>query len=248
MVRQRGFWIPANLHTDRLRSVPPGYIYQVIKNGYGAMPDHGDQIPVNDRWAIVAYLRALQLSRDANVSDVPPDVASAAWSKMTTSTYYPSPELHDDLSRWLRPALGIGIALSAASVIGAFFSPGDFFRSYLMGYLFWLGLTLGSLGIVMMQYLTAGAWGIMTRRTLESATRTLPLLALLFIPIAFGIPRLYDWAHPNLVQHEYVLRHRAVYMNPTMFIVRAIDLLLDLDDLHLFPEPLVRRAGRARRP
>lgn len=41
MVRQRGFWIPANLHTDRLRSVPPGYIYQVIKNGYGAMPDHG---------------------------------------------------------------------------------------------------------------------------------------------------------------------------------------------------------------
>ncbi len=73
MVRQRGFWIPANLHTDRLRSVPPGYIYQVIKNGYGAMPDHGDQIPVDDRWAIVAYLRALQLSRDANISDVPPD-------------------------------------------------------------------------------------------------------------------------------------------------------------------------------
>lgn len=74
MVRQRGFWIPANLHTDRLRSVPPGYIYQVIKNGYGAMPDHGDQIPVNDRWAIVAYLRALQLSRDANISDVPPEL------------------------------------------------------------------------------------------------------------------------------------------------------------------------------
>jgi hypothetical protein len=140
---------------------------------------------------------------------------------MTSATYYPSPELRDDLGRWLRPALGIGIALSAASVIGAFFSPGDFFRSYLMGYLFWLGLTLGSLGIVMMQYLTAGAWGIMTRRTLESATRTLPLLVLLFIPIAFGIPSLYGWAHPNLVQHEYVLRHRAIYMNPTMFIVRA---------------------------
>lgn len=74
MVRQRGFWIPANLHTDRLRSVPPGYIYQVIKNGYGAMPDHGDQIPVNDRWAIVAYVRALQLSRNAKLSDVPASV------------------------------------------------------------------------------------------------------------------------------------------------------------------------------
>lgn len=71
MVRQRGFWIPANLHTDRLRHVAPGYIYQVIKNGYGAMPDHGDQIPVRDRWAIVAYVRALQLSRNAQLSDVP---------------------------------------------------------------------------------------------------------------------------------------------------------------------------------
>jgi len=73
MVAQRGVKIPANLHTDRLREVPPGYIYQVIKNGYGAMGDYGDQIAVNDRWAIVAYVRALQLSRDASLSEVPPD-------------------------------------------------------------------------------------------------------------------------------------------------------------------------------
>ncbi len=73
MVAQRGVKIPANFHTDRLRSVPPGYIYQVIANGYGAMGDYGDQIPVGDRWAIVAYVRALQLSRDANVNNVPPD-------------------------------------------------------------------------------------------------------------------------------------------------------------------------------
>lgn len=71
MVAQRGLKIPADLHTDRLRSVPPGYVYQVIKNGYGAMGDYGDQIPVNDRWAIVAYVRALQLSRDAPLNDVP---------------------------------------------------------------------------------------------------------------------------------------------------------------------------------
>lgn len=73
MVAQRGVKIPADLHTDRLRKVPPGYLYQVIKNGYGAMGDYGDQIPVNDRWAIVAYVRALQLSRDASLNDVPPD-------------------------------------------------------------------------------------------------------------------------------------------------------------------------------
>jgi hypothetical protein len=73
MVAQRGFRAPANFHSDRLRSVPPGYIFQVITNGYGAMGDYGDQIAVNDRWAIVAYLRALQLSRHAPVADVPAD-------------------------------------------------------------------------------------------------------------------------------------------------------------------------------
>jgi mono/diheme cytochrome c family protein len=71
MVAQRGVRAPANFHTDRLRSAPPGYIYQVITNGYGAMGDYADQVPVNDRWAIVAYLRALQLSRNANLNDVP---------------------------------------------------------------------------------------------------------------------------------------------------------------------------------
>ena len=139
-----------------------------------------------------------------------------------TSPFAISPELDRDLNRWFVPALGIGIILSIISIIGAFSSPGDFFRSYLMSYLFWLGLALGSLGVVMMQYLTAGAWGIMTRRAFESSTRTLPLLAILFIPIAFGTRQLYDWAHSDLVQKEYALAHRSSYMNVPMFIVRAI--------------------------
>jgi hypothetical protein len=138
-----------------------------------------------------------------------------------TSAFQPSADLQADLRTWFTRSLGAGVLLSILSVIGAFFDPGDFFRSYLMGYLFWLGVALGALGIVMMQYLTAGAWGIMTRRTCESATRTIPLLAVLFIPIAVGIPSLYDWAHPDLVHKEYALQHRAGYMNPTMFIVRA---------------------------
>ena len=73
MVAQRGVRAPANFHTDRLRSVPPGYIFQVITNGYGGMGDYGDQIPVDDRWAIVAYIRALQYSRNASVNDLPAD-------------------------------------------------------------------------------------------------------------------------------------------------------------------------------
>ncbi len=71
MVAQRGVRAPANFHTDRLRSVPPGYIYQVITNGYGGMGDYADQVPVSDRWAIVAYIRALQLSRNATVDEIP---------------------------------------------------------------------------------------------------------------------------------------------------------------------------------
>jgi hypothetical protein len=140
----------------------------------------------------------------------------------TASAFDVSPELERDLRRVFRPALGIGIVLGIISIIGGMLSPGDFFHSYLMGYLFWLGLTLGCMAIVMLQYLTAGAWGIMTRRALESASRTLPLCAILFIPIAIGIPWLYDWAHSDLVKNEHVLRHRQLYMNPTMFIVRAI--------------------------
>ncbi len=72
MVAKRGFKIPANFHSDRLRQAPPGYIFQVISNGYGAMPDYATQISAQDRWAIVAYVRALQLSRHATVADVPP--------------------------------------------------------------------------------------------------------------------------------------------------------------------------------
>lgn len=71
MVARRGSKWPANLHTDRLRNAPPGYLFQVISNGYGAMPDYADQIPVNDRWDIIAYVRALQLSRNAALNDLP---------------------------------------------------------------------------------------------------------------------------------------------------------------------------------
>jgi len=75
-VAQRGFRTPQNLTSDRVRREPPGYIFQVISNGFGGMPDHRDQIPVRDRWAIVAYLRALELSRHATLDDVPPETRS----------------------------------------------------------------------------------------------------------------------------------------------------------------------------
>jgi hypothetical protein len=74
MVAIRGMKHPPSYHQDRLRQVPNGYIYDVITNGFGAMLGYSAQVAPRDRWAIVAYVRALQLSRNAKVSDLPPDV------------------------------------------------------------------------------------------------------------------------------------------------------------------------------
>jgi len=71
MVVQRGFKQPPSYHIDRLRQQPPGFFFDVITNGFGAMPDYRAQIPVDDRWRIVAYVKALQLSHDATPADVP---------------------------------------------------------------------------------------------------------------------------------------------------------------------------------
>jgi hypothetical protein len=74
MVAMRGMKHPPSYHQDRLRQVPNGYIYDVITNGFGAMLGYSAQVQPRDRWAIVAYLRALQLSRNAKVSELPPDL------------------------------------------------------------------------------------------------------------------------------------------------------------------------------
>ncbi len=71
MVVQRGFKQAASYHIDRLRGMPVGYYFDVITNGFGAMPDYRAQIPVEDRWRIVAYVKALQLSHSATTADVP---------------------------------------------------------------------------------------------------------------------------------------------------------------------------------
>jgi hypothetical protein len=73
MVVRRGYLPPPSLHIDRLREAPVGHFFDVMTNGLGAMPDYASQIPVSDRWAISAYVKALQLSRNAPISDVPPD-------------------------------------------------------------------------------------------------------------------------------------------------------------------------------
>src|ERR1700756_220828 len=91
-------------------------------------------------------------------------------------------------SRWRRlqhRALLVGLVAAALCVVGYVVSPAQFFRSYLMAYLFWLGGVLGSLAILMLHYLVGGRWGIVIRRVLEAATRLLPLMVLLSMPLMF---------------------------------------------------------------
>ena len=108
---------------------------------------------------------------------------------------YPAPE---SVSRLQTRAFGVGAIAMLLALYGAIHSPQTFFASYLMSFLLVLGVTLGSLGLVMLQHLTAGHWGVIIRRPLESATRTLPLLVIAFLPIAiFGMQYLYNGGNGN---------------------------------------------------
>ncbi|HLB44657.1 MAG TPA: hypothetical protein VJK49_04660 [Candidatus Limnocylindrales bacterium] len=108
-----------------------------------------------------------------------------------------------------------------ALVAGAFASPEQFFRSYLPAYVFVFGIALGSLALLMLQHLTGGAWGMMIRRLIEAASRTLPLVAVLFLPVLFGLRHLYIWSIPEEVAQDAILQDKSVYLNAGFFLARA---------------------------
>jgi len=128
---------------------------------------------------------------------------------------------HDALQRLQRTARGVGVVAAVLCAIGALVDPGQFFRSYLVAYMFWFGIALGSMAIVMIHHITGGAWGATIRRVLESSMRTLPVLALLFLPLVLGLSRLYEWARPDAVAHDALLQHKSIYLNVPFFLGRA---------------------------
>jgi hypothetical protein len=119
-------------------------------------------------------------------------------------------------------ALLIGVLGLAVSVIGWITTPRDFFVAYLFAEVFFVGLSLGSLGILMIHHLTGGYWGYGVRRFLEAAVGNLPLLALLFVPVLFGLSELYPWRHPDIVAAHELLAKKQGYLNTPGFIVRTI--------------------------
>jgi hypothetical protein len=114
---------------------------------------------------------------------------------------------------------GVGLAICA---VAGFFNPAQFFRSYLVAFLFWSGIPLGCLAVLMLHHLVGGGWGFLIRRLLEAGTRTLPVVAALVVPLLLGIPQLYIWAHPEAVAADPLLLHKRVYLNVPFFVVRTV--------------------------
>jgi hypothetical protein len=124
-------------------------------------------------------------------------------------------------------SLVIGVVFAVIAVILAFVRPDEFYRAYLLGFMCWLGVALGSMAILMIRHLTGGGWGTVIRRILGAAMRTLPLLFVLFIPIFFGIHRLYIWAQPlSNIEDTHLREHlkqiTETYLTVNGFIVRAV--------------------------
>jgi hypothetical protein len=128
------------------------------------------------------------------------------------------PELRGHQQRLLM-AGGVGALLSLA---GLWSNPTQFFQSYLMGYMLVLGITLGCLAVAMIHQLSGGAWGVLIRRPIGAAVRVLPVLTLLFLPIALGMPHLYEWTHADVVARSEVLQHKHLYLNTPFFLLRAV--------------------------
>lgn len=126
------------------------------------------------------------------------------------------------LARLQQRALIVGVLGLAAGALGAVQNPDQFLRSWLVGFLFCLGLSLGSLALLMLQHMSGGQWGLVGRRVFEAASRNLPYVALLVVPILLGLPRLYEWARPEAVQADHILQMKAPYLNVPFFIARTV--------------------------
>jgi hypothetical protein len=150
-------------------------------------------------------------------------------------------------------SLMVGVVFGLVAVILAFFRPEQFFRAYLLGFMCWLGVALGSMAILMIRHLTGGGWGMVIRRILGAAMRTVPLLTLLFIAVILGIHKLYIWAQPlDQVADKHLREHlediTKTYLTTNGFVVRAIVYFAIWNLLSLLLSMWSRQTDRAGAP
>ena len=127
------------------------------------------------------------------------------------------------IERLQRNGMIVGVAGAVIGGLGVVLQPDQFMPSWLIGFLFTFGLSMGCLALLMLQHMTGGQWGLVSRRIFEAGSRLLPLAVLLFIPIvAFGMPKLYLWARPEAVRTDEILQKKEIYLNIPFFLIRAV--------------------------
>ncbi|MEX0711501.1 MAG: hypothetical protein WD278_04085 [Pirellulales bacterium] len=137
-------------------------------------------------------------------------------------THADSTETRQGLAGYALAGLLVGLVGAGLCAFGAWSEPESFYPAWLVAYLFWLGIALGCLAISMLHHLTGGAWGRVIRRVVESGAATLPLLALLFLPVWLGMEHLYVWAQSGVVEADPLLAGKSRYLNVESFGTRAV--------------------------
>lgn len=155
--------------------------------------------------------------------------------------------LPEDADRLQRTAFITGVAALVVCILGAFLSPDYFFRSWLVGWVYWIGVALGCLALSLLHHLTHGGWGIVLRRTMEAATRTLPALLVLGLPLLFGMERLYPWARPEAADNP-LMQAKEPYLNVPFYIVRFFLYFLIWGGLAFLMSRLSRRQDQGDDP
>ncbi|MDM7922825.1 MAG: hypothetical protein QUS14_11040 [Pyrinomonadaceae bacterium] len=136
---------------------------------------------------------------------------------MAEASNYQAPAGFDGIRNM---ALGVGGVFFILWLVGTYFNVEQGLRSWLLGFIFWGGITIGSLGIIMLQYLTGGAWGVVIRRIVEAGSRTLPVVFIFFLPLLFGVTHLYEWTH--LPPDDITMIQRGWYQTPQSWILRSV--------------------------
>ncbi len=125
------------------------------------------------------------------------------------------------IEQWQRRSLLVGIAATLLAITGFILDREQFLRSYLFGYLYWLGMAVGCLGILLLHHTVGGKWGMMIRRMCEAGARTLPYMIILLIPVLLNLPTLYPWARPEAA-HDANLVAKSAYLNIPGVIARSV--------------------------
>jgi hypothetical protein len=133
----------------------------------------------------------------------------------------PEDSVNVQIGQWQRVSLLVGIAGALVVITGFLLDRQQTLRSYLFAYLYWIGMGLGSMGILLMHHTVGGKWGMLIRRMCEAGCRTLPYMAILLIPILLSIPMLYPWARPEAV-HDVNIQAKTAYLNVPFFLARAV--------------------------